>query len=80
MISMIRIPNCAEKNPNAQNAETKYPPVLFPVYYSSEMYDATAYALNVLACEVFKEKLPFLPQEARNALIYTASWENEKFR
>mgnify|MGYP002569849067 CR=1 FL=1 len=36
------------------------------------------YALNVLAREVLKEKLPFLPQEARDMFIYTASWQDER--
>lgn len=69
---------CGKEPKCAECGVAKYPPVLFPVYYSSEMYDATAYALNVLAREVFKEKLSFLPPEALNAFIYTASWENER--
>ena len=69
---------CGKEPKCAECGVTKYPPVLFPVYYSGEMYDATTYALNVLAREVFKEKLSFLPPEALNAFIYTASWEDER--
>ena len=69
---------CGKEPKCTECGVAKYPPVLFPVYYSSEMYDATAYALNVLSREVLKEKLPFLPQEARDAFIYTASWQDER--
>ena len=69
---------CGKEPKCTECGVVKYPPVLFPVYYSGEMYDATTYALNVLAREVFKEKLSFLPPEALNAFIYTASWEDER--
>lgn len=69
---------CGKEPKCAKCGVGKYPPMLFPIYYSSEMYDATAYALQVLACEVFKEKLPFLPQEARAAFILNASWQVER--
>ena len=69
---------CGKETKCAECGVAKYPPVLFPIYYSSEMYDATAYALNVLAREVFKEKLPFLPPEVVNAFIYNASWQAER--
>lgn len=69
---------CGKEPKCAECVVAKHPPVLFPIYYSSEMYDATAYALNVLAREVLKEKLPFLPQEARDMFIYTASWQDER--
>ena len=42
------------------------------------MYDVTAYALNVLARETFKEKLSVFPQEVLKALIDNASWQTEK--
>lgn len=69
---------CGKEPKCAECGVEKCPPVLFPIYYGSKMYDATAYALQVLACEVFKEKLPFLPQEARTAFILNASWQAER--
>ena len=42
------------------------------------MYDVTAYALNVLAREAFKEKLSVFPQEGLKSLIDNASWQTEK--
>ena len=67
------------KEPNCTACSVaKYPPMLFPVYYSSEMYDATAYALAILAREILKENLSLLPPETLSAFVHAVSWANEK--
>lgn len=69
---------CGKESKCTECAVAKNPTVLFPIYYSREMYDATAYALNVLFYREFREKLSLLPPEALNALIYNTSWQTEK--
>ena len=69
---------CGKEQKCAECGVNKYPPVLYPIYYSNEMYDATAYALNVLAREVFKKELPLLPPELHKASSDNAVWQREK--
>lgn len=39
---------CGKEPKCAACGVNRYPPLIFPVYYGNEMYDATAYALNLL--------------------------------
>lgn len=51
--------------------------LILPVYYSNEMYDATAYAMGVLYREALKMIEP-LPQELIDIYIRTMAWQSEK--
>lgn len=65
-------PKCAECGVN------RFRPRLLPVYYGNQMYDATSYALNVLARELLKEKLSLLPQKIQDAMSCNAAWQTER--
>lgn len=56
----------------------KTPPITLPVYYSSEMYDATAFALALMYRETLKDQQVQLPQSLIDFYLHTIAWESEK--
>lgn len=56
----------------------KAPPITLPVYYSSEMYDATAFALTLMFCEAVKDQQVQLPNFLFNLYLNTTAWQVER--